>query len=305
MKGAALGIFDFLQSSADLDTGNDGSRGGQDNEMRTPFRFSFGIHHERDSKQSTDLPGDNTAAPVCVSDYRCYNPAHAIGCLLLTTATRTAQSAPLNPSLSIDKGLPIPTSDCRCSCYSSSALSVLVAVGVMYLFIGLIVNIFACYKFARNWTSRHRRSRMSSFQSDPAEQYQREQRRRERRLKIRQKTSPNNKKNRVITASSDYDHSKEHLCCPICLIDFYEGKKSNLARRNDHQVVLTQCDGGGCRTWFHCECLAQWLFRSDSCPCCRKDMLGLSYAPSTTVSLARTPAGWITELSVFLGFTPH
>lgn len=68
-------------------------------------------------------------------------------------------------------------------------------------------------------------------------------------------------------------------CC-ICLCDFYENE------------LVTRCEES-CGKWYHKECLFEWLQLSDSCPCCRNNML-----------VANKPNGFFTDLSKCLGFDP-
>jgi Ring finger domain len=69
-------------------------------------------------------------------------------------------------------------------------------------------------------------------------------------------------------------------CC-ICLCDFYENE------------LVTPCES--CGKWYHKECLFEWLQRSDSCPCCRNNMMVANNKSN----------GFFTDLSRCLGFDPH
>lgn len=99
-----------------------------------------------------------------------------------------------------------------------------------------------------------------------------------------------------------------NMSCPICLNDFNEEEKVTACEESSPATA-----GGGCGTYFHNDCLVEWLNRySDSCPCCRKDLvspssMSSSGASPTSFSNAsllynRPSPGWMTDLSVFLGY---
>jgi Ring finger domain len=71
-------------------------------------------------------------------------------------------------------------------------------------------------------------------------------------------------------------------CCPVCLEEFYEMDR------------VSSCEDG-CGAWFHRACLTEWLDRSDSCPCCRRDMV--------TAPRHQSRGCWH-DLTVFLGYAP-
>lgn len=75
----------------------------------------------------------------------------------------------------------------------------------------------------------------------------------------------------------------ERITCPICLIDV------------EKQDMIGQCET--CRQSFHKDCIFSWLTRSDSCPCCRRQLL-----PAST-SLAKGSDA-LSEFSAFLGYYP-
>ena len=89
------------------------------------------------------------------------------------------------------------------------------------------------------------------------------------------------------------------VTCPICLLDLQS------------QEFVVSCDGG-CGTKFHKNCIYNWLeFKgtndsvmcdnNTSCPCCRKEMIGIIVADQCT-----TPSGngFLSELSTLVGYYP-
>jgi hypothetical protein len=72
--------------------------------------------------------------------------------------------------------------------------------------------------------------------------------------------------------------SMKQTTCPVCLGDFHENQN------------VTDCDG--CRTWFHNDCVFEWLDYSYSCPCCRKDLVK-----------RQQEYNWLADLSLFLGYS--
>lgn len=102
-----------------------------------------------------------------------------------------------------------------------------------------------------------------------------------------------------------------NMSCPICLNDFTEEEKVTACEESSSSSSATA--GGGCGTYFHNDCLVEWLNRySDSCPCCRKDLVSPSLVSSsssspssfsnTSLLYTRPSPGWMTDLSVFLGY---
>jgi hypothetical protein len=143
--------------------------------------------------------------------------------------------------------------------YILSSLSAVVFLIAATFFISSAVyvtyNLIAWYKFLAAWNLISRANRMDTAIA-----------RRRRRLSYRQ-----------MAKSHVHVECMKQTSCSICLDDFFE------------QDLVTPCDDG-CENWFHRKCLFKWLDQSDSCPCCRKDML--------------TPhrRGWMAEIAAFLGF---
>jgi hypothetical protein len=128
--------------------------------------------------------------------------------------------------------------------YYTTSLSALVCTAIsIYLTLAVLYNLIAWYKFVAAWNLILQARRM-----DIANARNHHPRRSYKQLL------------RKCTAVS-VKSMCSHVSCPICLTDFYE------------QELVTPCDDGGCGNWFHRECLFEWLDRSESCPCCRKDML--------------------------------
>jgi len=147
--------------------------------------------------------------------------------------------------------------ECLATCSCSSGTFLLTAICV-YLFLAIITNLIACYKFVVAWNLISEASRMDRNTSLWKQS-------RQRTLK------------EILHSFVNVDTMNQHTTCPICLNDFFEDE------------LVTACDDG-CGTWFHEDCLFDWLEHSDSCPCCRNDML----APKTK--------SWMADLSAFLGY---
>jgi hypothetical protein len=150
-----------------------------------------------------------------------------------------------------------------------------------YVSLAVIVNLFNCYKFVVAWNLIAQTQNDMSFMNlppvpPPPQSTTTSTTARSRMRHLWQQNRNNNHKACLVVPA----HMK-HLCCPICLNDFFE------------QELVSGCDDG-CQSWFHKECLAEWLDRADSCPCCRRDMT----SPTKRM-------GWMNDLSVFLGYPPH
>lgn len=136
-----------------------------------------------------------------------------------------------------------------------SCWTILLSIITLYLFLAVLANLIACYKFVAAWTFISRTHRV------------------DRQFLHRRPT----RQRSWIDATS----MKQHWNCPICLEDFYE------------QDQVTCCDDGGCGQYYHCGCLAEWLDRADTCPCCRHNLV------------VPRPRGWMADLSIYLGYSPR
>ena len=123
-----------------------------------------------------------------------------------------------------------------------SSTTLIVAAILFYFSLSLLYNLIAWYKFVAAWNLILRARRMDMAHARRQKSYQQQ---------LLQKTMVH------VQCMSSNNHN--NMSCPICLTDFFE------------QELVSACDDG-CGSWFHRECLFEWLSRSDSCPCCRKDM---------------------------------
>lgn len=148
--------------------------------------------------------------------------------------------------------------------YSCSSYAIFLTAACIYLGLAAIMNLIACYKFVVAWNLISEAHRVDL-------------------RNIRQRRSSKNRPDTCLLSSQVIHHyvhaqAMSETNCPICLSDFFEDE------------LVTSCDDG-CHHWFHKECLFEWLDRSESCPCCRKDLLAMP---------ARR--GWFYDLSAFLGY---
>ena len=131
-----------------------------------------------------------------------------------------------------------------------------------YLTIAIVTNLIGLYKFIVVWNLIINQQRI-----DLPEFYKRR----------RRMTYKDALKLQLVPKSL---RGASHNCCTICLSDFHKNE------------IVISCDEG-CRNWFHKECLFEWLDRSESCPCCRRDML------------SRKSRGFFGDLSACMGFAPR
>ena len=158
----------------------------------------------------------------------------------------------------------------------------------LLLYIGLvtITNIVVVYKFIATWNqitvSLREQNRVCTKYANPPST---------RRQTCQEALKP---------SRYSCEECNVSTMCPICLLDI------------QNQDFVVSCDGG-CGTSFHKNCLYNWLeFKgtndnlmcdnNTSCPCCRKEMIGVvAIDPYTT-----TPGnGFITELSTLVGYYPY
>lgn len=106
-------------------------------------------------------------------------------------------------------------------------------------------------------------------------------------------------------------------CCPICLEDLpaevvSSSRHPTRPRRAFGFVTATSaisaCDGGrGCGYRFHRKCLREWLERSDTCPCCRRDLtrdVDGDDDNDDVMDPSLHARSWCHDLTVFLGYAP-
>lgn len=173
-----------------------------------------------------------------------------------------------------------------------SSSTILLALLLASLLLVVVLNIIAWYKFVVAWnliSHTHKvdmafiLSRCPSFDGSS-----------QRTRKIRHHIESYLRRIRPVHLEKEMN---KQTTCPICLVDFYE------------QECVTSCyDNGGCGTWFHTQCLYEWLDRSDSCPCCRKDLVPpRSYRDDNNNNndSILSQRGWISDFSIFLGYSPH
>jgi Ring finger domain len=149
------------------------------------------------------------------------------------------------------------SSNLQCvSTWSCSSWHVFLTALYCYLVLAVVSNLLACYKFILAWNLiwEARRRDMTP-------------------TKLRRRKMIDQRKTHVHA----HDHAVVDPYCPVCINDFVPD-----------QVVT--CCYEGCKHLFHKECLHEWLERSDSCPCCRSDLL----SPSSS--------NWLCALSAFMGF---
>jgi hypothetical protein len=141
----------------------------------------------------------------------------------------------------------------------SSTWSIVLTVVTVAMSVALIHNLIEFYNFVAAWNLISEVRRV-----DLAQVYN-------RRLRQRRRTYQD-----VLLAHVHVDKMKEHYSCPICLEDFFE------------QDLVTACDEG-CGNYFHKECLFNWLDYSNSCCCCRRDLI------------SPKPKGWTSSFLTFVG----
>lgn len=97
--------------------------------------------------------------------------------------------------------------------------------------------------------------------------------------------------------------NEEDACCPVCLEEFCDQQRQQQQQVHEadagaddylEEEPVALCEDG-CGAAFHTRCLAEWLERSDSCPCCRRVMVPPRHPP---------PGGCWHDLTVFLGYAP-
>jgi Ring finger domain len=168
----------------------------------------------------------------------------------------------------------------------TSSTGLLFSVLLLYIGLVTITNIVVVYKFIATWNQitvslREQNRVCSKYSSLPS---------------TRRQTCQEALK----TSRYNCEDCYTSVICPICLLDLQS------------QEFVVSCDGG-CGTKFHKNCIYNWLefkgtnenVMSDSnrsCPCCRKEMIGIvATDPCTTTS----GNGFISELSTLVGYYPY
>lgn len=136
---------------------------------------------------------------------------------------------------------------------SSSSSSTLVLLALLvYLTLAMLTNLIGLYKVVVVWNMIIEQQRIPVDWPEFC-------RRRRRRMSYKDSLKLQ------LVSDSRHHHLNNHPqphhdTCVICLSEFTANE------------IVTACDGG-CRQWFHKDCLFEWLDRSEHCPCCRRDML--------------------------------
>lgn len=73
-------------------------------------------------------------------------------------------------------------------------------------------------------------------------------------------------------------HFHSATSCPICLADFQPKEKISCCK-----------DSTSCKHVFHTECLHMWLFKHESCPVCRFQIVPSATPPPLSVTLLAVP----------------
>jgi hypothetical protein len=168
------------------------------------------------------------------------------------------------------------------SCYLfeewTSSMGVLFCFLMLYILLVTITNSIAFYKFITTWNIITESLREHSACSTCTA--------------TRRRTCQE-----ALMVSRYHQEDGSSCCCPICLIDLQD------------QNLVAACDEG-CMAVFHKNCLFEWLeYKGDddsyenhtSCPCCRKELLGVTTAPARSTVGA---SSWLSDLSTFLGYYP-
>ncbi len=80
------------------------------------------------------------------------------------------------------------------------------------------------------------------------------------------------------TWATRMEHVHAATSCPICLADF-----------QPKEMVSCCKDLSSCKHVFHTECLQMWLFKHESCPVCRFQMVSCPSPPPLPVALMAVP----------------
>lgn len=179
---------------------------------------------------------------------------------------------------------------------------------ILLLYIGLvtITNIIVLYKFIATW---NRITVSLREQNRVCAKYAANQQPMSRRQTCEEALRPCK-----YECNSNNDAS---IACPICLIDI------------QNQDYVVSCDDG-CATKFHQNCLYTWLEYNGndfanignntdngidtscdnhtSCPCCRKELIGIVYIEPTTATATNATnasSGFISDLSTLVGYYPY
>jgi hypothetical protein len=138
---------------------------------------------------------------------------------------------------------------------------------VLYAFIAVLLHVIACCRFLSTWSYIMKTCRSQSFDDS---------------------TCPASRSIAPSPMRSSCDKFLACEECPICLLSFDD---------EQHYDYVVSCH---CQKHFHHDCLASWLERSTSCPCCRRDLIGAS-----NNTAKQHISGWMADLSVYVGFPPR
>lgn len=168
----------------------------------------------------------------------------------------------------------------------TSSTGLLFSVLLLYIGLVTITNIVVVYKFIATWNQitvslREQNRVCAKYAKLPST----------RRQTCQEVLKPSRYNCEECNASA---------ICPICLLDLQS------------QDFVVACDDG-CGTKFHKTCLYNWLeFKgtsdntmsenNTSCPCCRKEMIGIVATDPCTMTSGN---GFISELSTLVGYYPY
>lgn len=167
----------------------------------------------------------------------------------------------------------------------SSSTGLLFSILLMYIGLVTVTNIIVVYKFIATWNQitvslREQNRVCVKYANIPA---------------IRRQTCQE-----ALKPCLYYSENNHSTSCPICLTDI-----------QDQDYVVSCTDG--CNTTYHKNCLYDWLdFKSTSddvlsenhksCPCCRKELIGIVPIESTQ---SNSTSGFISDLSTLVGYYPY
>jgi hypothetical protein len=207
----------------------------------------------------------------------------------ICTSTCDAEEEMDHSDLPVD---PVASDHCQVYLFSewTSSTGLLFSVFLLYLSLVTITNIVVVYKFIATWNqitlSLREQNRVCAKYS---------QFKTTRRLTCPEALPPSR-----YQASS----SASIACCPICLIDIQD------------QEYVASCDGG-CATVFHKDCIYEWLDYKQAerdllsaenhtcCPCCRKELLGITSVDPTAGKSPTSSSGFVSDLSTLVGYYPY
>jgi Ring finger domain len=166
----------------------------------------------------------------------------------------------------------------------TSSTGLLCSILLMYIGLVTITNVIVVYKFIATWNQitvslREQNRVCTKYANVPST----------RRQTCHEALKP---------SRYNCDECDTLAPCPICLLDV------------QNQDIVVSCEEG-CGTKYHKNCLYNWLdFKGNndeligdnhtSCPCCRKELLGIVSSKPTT----NCTSGFVTEMSTLVGYYP-